>query len=213
MKKRTRIPLAWLALLGLFALSCRIFTPQPTPTSSANPTSTPTTAPAGPCQLNAEAEITIYERPSNSADIFSIQPAGFTATFVARTADGWLGFDPAIAQAANIGPFRLRWVPPGSSTLIGSCSELPVVWGPPPGICFDMPMQDTNVYQEPDTGATVVAVLHVEEFAAVVGLTAAGDWARVDLGPGNTGSTAMGWIEAATLNMNGPCDGLPTVTP
>ena len=26
-----------------------------------------------------------------------------------RTADGWLGFDPGVAQAANVGIFRLRW--------------------------------------------------------------------------------------------------------
>jgi hypothetical protein len=30
-----------------------------------------------------------------------------------------------------------------------------------------------------------------------------GDWAQVDLGPGNTGSHVEGWVEASTLNLNG----------
>ena len=28
------------------------------------------------------------------------------------TEGGWIGFDPQTAQAGNVGPFRLRWLPP-----------------------------------------------------------------------------------------------------
>jgi hypothetical protein len=167
----------------------------------------------GPCQLNALGDATIYNRPSTAADVFSTQPAGFTINFSARTSTGWLGFDPGVAQAANIGSFRLRWIAPGTATTTGSCASLPVVWGPPPGICFDMPMQDVNVHASPDTSATVVARLHVGEFAAIDGLSPDGNWAKVDLGPGNTGSSSAGWLERSSLNMNGPCGSLPTVTP
>jgi hypothetical protein len=168
---------------------------------------------SGPCEFTASVDVTIYERPSTLADVFSTQPAGFSTTFQARTANGWLGFDPGVAQAANIGPFRLRWIPPNAKTISGACSSLPVVWGPPPGICFDMPMSDTSVYTDPDTSSAVLVVLHLGDFTKVLGLNAGGDWAKVDLGPGNTGSSAVGWVNAATLNMNGPCSGLPTVSP
>lgn len=193
----------WLAAGAiLLLLACSIFTPAATPT------------PTGPCEFTAGGEVTLYNRPDTAAEVFSTQGAGFSTTIQAQTDDGWLGFDPAIAQAANIGPFRLRWIDPeAAGTSSGACADLPVVWGPPPGICFDMPMDDTNVYDAPDTGAGVVTVLHLEEFAAVVGMHPSGDWAQVDLGPGNTGSTAVGWVEAVTLNMNGPCGALPEVTP
>ena len=167
----------------------------------------------GACSLNAREEVTIYQRPSTAADVFSTQPAGFSIDFSARTATGWLGFDPGIAQAANLGSFRLRWVPPDARTLSGACSSLPVVWGPPPGICFDMPMGDTSVYEDPDASSPVEVVLHPGEFAAILGLTAGGDWAQVDLRPGNTGLNVVGWVDAGTLNVNGPCGGLPTVSP
>jgi hypothetical protein len=168
---------------------------------------------SGPCRLEAVDEVTIYNRPSTASSVFSTQGPGFTQDFQARTSDGWLGFDPGVAQAANIGEFRLRWVEPGTEDLTGNCGGLPVVWGPPAGVCFDMPMDTTNVYADPDATSPVVAVLHVGDFAAVVGLDPSGDWARVDLGPGNTGSPAEGWVEANSLNVNGPCDGLPEVTP
>jgi hypothetical protein len=168
---------------------------------------------SGPCQLEAVDEVTIYNRPSTASSVFSTQGPGFSQDFQARTSDGWLGFDPGVAQAANIGSFRLRWVEPGTPGLTGNCAGLPVVWGPPPGVCFDMPMDTTNVYTDPDATSPVVAVLHVGDFAAIVGLDPSGDWARVDLGPGNTGSPAKGWVEANSLNVNGPCDSLPTVTP
>lgn len=168
----------------------------------------------GTCELNAVSDVTLYYRPSTGAEVFSVQPAGFTQTFGDRTSDGWLGFDPGVAQAANIGSFRLRWIPPNTPGLSGDCINLRIVWGPPPGVCFDQTMMEgTKVYASPDTSSDVLAALNVGDFAAITGVTADGDWAYVDLGPGNTGSTVEGWVESSTLNVNGPCDDLPTVTP
>jgi hypothetical protein len=170
-------------------------------------------AASGFCQLTAQGEITIYSRPSTEASVFSVQPDGFVIQLGARTSGGWLGFDPGVAQAANIGSFRLRWIPPDSQTLTGSCAALPVVWGPPPGICFDMPMGPTSVYAAPELTSAILATLQVGEFAAVNGLDPSGDWAQIDLGPGNTGSNIVGWVEASTLNVNGPCGDPPVITP
>jgi hypothetical protein len=169
--------------------------------------------PVGVCQLTTKEATTLYSRPSTAANVFAEVGPEFEIQVVAKTQDGWLGIDPAVAQAANIGSFRLRWVPPGTRTLSGDCGNLPVVWGPPPGVCFDMPMGDTNVFEQPDFNTTVLAVLHVGEFAEVLGKTSDGAWALVDLKPGNTGKQVEGWVDAGTLNFNGPCGGLPTVSP
>lgn len=168
---------------------------------------------AGPCDYTATAEVTIYSRPSTSASVFSTQGAGFTIQPTARTDNGWYGFDPAVAQAANFGSFRLRWLPPHSGTLSGGCTSLPVVWAPLPGLCYEMPMGPAPVYSAPDTTSSVVWTLQVNQFAAILGFDPSGDFARVDLAPGNTGSNLEGWIEASALNMNGPCSGLPTISP
>jgi hypothetical protein len=176
---------------------------SPTPTIPA-----PTDTPSGPCEATAASEVTIYMRPDPAAEVFSTQGAGFSIEITAQTASGWLGFDPGVAQAANIGSFRLRWLDPAAVQTSGDCAGLPIVWGPPAEGCFDMPMDDVDVYAEPSLASAVLTTLHVEEFAEVLGLNGSG-WAMVDLGPGNTGSTVVGWVEASTLNMNGPCEGLP----
>lgn len=167
----------------------------------------------GDCEVTTTEETTIYSRPSTAAEVFATVGSGFSIRPGARTSDGWLGFDPGVAQAANIGPFRLRWVEPGTGTRSGGCGSLPVVWGPPPGICFFMPMGNTNVYADKDVSSPVDAVLHVGEFAEVLGRDSSGDWVNVDLRPGNTRLNIQGWVEARFLNMNGPCQSLPTVSP
>ncbi|MEX2029462.1 MAG: hypothetical protein WD906_00605 [Anaerolineales bacterium] len=156
-------------------------------------------------------DITVYSRPSHVADVFGVLSAGSVQSLSAQTGDGWFGFDPGVAQAANIGSFRLRWVNQADVSLSGDCGSLPVVWAPPVGVCFDMPMEDVDVHADADAASAVVIVLHVEEFAAVLGISGTG-WAKVDLGPGNTGSSLVGWVDQATLNMNGPCGSLPIVS-
>ena len=183
------------------------YTPVP-PMTVVNPA--PTDTPSGPCEAVTFTDVTIYERPDSSADVFSTVPVGFATTVDGKTASGWIGFDPGVAQAANIGPFRLRWIQPDKVNLAGACGSLPAVWAPPSGVCFDMPMEDVEVRADPTTASTVLVVLNVEKFAAVLGVNATG-WAKIDLGPGNTGSSAQGWIEQASLNMNGPCENLPSL--
>jgi hypothetical protein len=177
-------------------------------------TPTPTPVPPAACSFTADGPTTIYTRPSLAAEVFFEAPAGFTIDeFQAQTSDGWLGFDPAVAQAANTGPFRLRWIPPTAATVSGDCSGLPVVWGPPPGICFLMPMGPVEVHDAPDAAASVIASLTVDDYVAIDG-TNAGGWAHVDFAPGNTGLALTGWVAPADLNMNGPCDfSPPTPTP
>ena len=189
-----------LFLFLLLAAACHPSTPEP-PTPAA-------------CTFTADGPTTIYTRPSLTADVFYEAAAGFSVPeFQAQTSDGWLGFDPGIAQAANTGPFRLRWIPPSAGTFSGDCGGLPVVWGPPPGVCFLMPMGPVDVHDAPDAAASVIATLAVDDYVAIDSVNAAG-WAHVDFSPGNTGLSLTGWVAPADLNMNGPCDfSPPTPTP
>jgi hypothetical protein len=203
-------------LLVLLVAACAV-SPQPaTPTPTLPPPATPTATPtSGPCQLTALGEVTAYQRPSHAAAVFGTLAAGEQVRVVGRTADGWLGFTPDVAQAANIGVFRLRWIERGANVrLAGGCDAVPVVpWAPPPDGCFLMPMAETPVYAAPATTAAVLATLKVGEFAVVTGQTADRQWVRVDLGVGNTRLSGVGWVEQKHWNFNGPCDNLPVVSP
>ncbi len=168
---------------------------------------------SGPCELVAVDEVTVYDRPHITAAVFGTMVEGFRVQPQARTADGWWGFDPGVAQAANVGVFRLRWVQETASVrLEGSCGEVPEVMAPPPGVCFTMPMEDVLVLASPDPSAKVVATLGPGDYAEVLGTSTDG-WAQVDLASGSMGLAIRGWVEAGTLNMNGPCENLPTVEP
>lgn len=135
--------------------------------------------------------------------------AGFESIVSGRTADEWLGFNPGVAQAANIGPFRLRWLHPDEVSLSGNCAAVSEMWAPQPGLCYTMPMQQVAVFKTPFPDSEIIAALDLGEFAEVLGF-AGEDWAQVDLRPGNTGLEDVGWIDRATLNLNGPCD-LPSL--
>ena len=168
--------------------------------------------PAEACELIAGGEVTVYTRPDSSAAIFGVMEPGFRAKVVGRTQDDWWGFEPGVAQAANVGVFRLRWVEGnGAVGLEGQCGGVPEMVGPPAGVCFTMPMGEVQVHAEADPSSEVVATLLFGGYAAVSGKS--GDWAKVDLSLGNTGVGATGWVPAAVLNMNGPCDDLSVLEP
>jgi hypothetical protein len=55
-------------------------------------------------------DLTVYRLPLAGSEVFGTLPAGQSHEVLARTADGWVGFDPGIAQAGNTGLARLRWI-------------------------------------------------------------------------------------------------------
>jgi hypothetical protein len=197
----------------------------PSPTETPSPTATvpsPTAAPAaesdtaasGSCWLVAIDEIVVYQRPSPGAAVFGTLSAGDQVIAAGITEDGWIGFDPGVAQAANVGPFRLRWVQDenGALTLEGMCDDLPIVVGPPAGVCFTMAMYDIPVYARAAPSTEVIATMRSGDYAEVEGRTA-DNWLRVDLSVGSMELNLVGWIEGEMVNFNGPCDDLPIVTP
>ncbi len=191
--------------------------PSPSPTLPLSPTSaatpTPPEQPQQACRLVADADTTVYMRPSTEADVFGMLTAGESVEPQVRTADGWLGFDPGVAQAGNRGVFRYRWIRPGSTAHTeGACDALPTVWAPKAGICYLIPFDETPVYAEPREDAPLLTVLspEAETFVAVLALNADGTWAQVDLAEGTANMQGSGWVEGDMLNLNGPCETLPS---
>jgi len=70
---------------------------------------TPTTT-AGPCMFTSNVDVTAYRLPDPTSDVFGTVSAGETYEALARTAGGWVGFDPGVAQAGNVGLAHHRWV-------------------------------------------------------------------------------------------------------
>lgn len=223
----------WSIYAMLFTVSgvaCQLFSPAPSPTPTfVTPRDTPFPSPlettpaqaptdtvspsaTGECQIvGADQNVIAYTRPSFKANEFgTVTLADFPIGVEAKTADGWLGFEPGVAQAANVGVFRLRWVNEQQVHVAGDCTVVVEVVGPPPGICFTMPMEDVTVYAKPNNSAAIIATLRIEQYAAVIGTNGAG-WAKLDLSLGNSGVSSMGWVGADSLNFNGPCDNLPVV--
>lgn len=233
MRPQTRA-ISGVSILLLTSLACGLSSTPVAPTPTPFPalptdTSTPATASAtpsppavpaptlpagsGPCQADATVDFSVYTRPSLLADIFGTLSPGLTVTITGRTADGWLGFDPGVAQAANMGVFRLRWIPPGASVgLTGNCAGVPIEsWVPAPGVCYDMPMEAVEVHASADPGSSVSATVNVGQFLAITGRTPTG-WLFVN---GDTGNVpgVIGFIAELTMNANGPCDSIPTINP
>ncbi|MBN1265562.1 MAG: hypothetical protein JXA25_08720 [Anaerolineales bacterium] len=177
------------------------------------PTEEMAVEPSGPCTIVSSEGLTVYTRPSTEAEVFGPLGSGMEVEATAQTADGWWGFDPGVAQAANMGVFRYRWIEDGPSlALTGGCSTLPVVAGPAPGFCFMMPMGDVPVMVEPYETAALLATMSAGDYTAVTGRTADG-WIRLDLAVGNLELEGTGWMAASYLNVNGPCESIPDVVP
>lgn len=164
----------------------------------------------GECTLTASGQSSIYYRPHVDADIFGDVGQGFEATVSGISNEEWVGFSPGVAQAANIGPFRLRWINYEEISLSGDCTGVPEMWAAPPGVCFTMPMGEVTIYAAPVEGTYVLAEIDIGDFAAVSGY-ADENWAQVDLEQGNTGLSGVGWISRQELNLNGPCEDLPLI--
>lgn len=83
------------------------------------------------CWLMTHVNLTAYYQPSTSAEVFGETGADLQAVAMARTADGWIGFDPGVAQADNQGLARLRWILPEAGNLSfdppGCDTRLPIV--------------------------------------------------------------------------------------
>ncbi len=173
------------------------------PGASASPSSTE--APF-PCSGWPQAPATVYERASTRARRFGSVAPGDPVAIVGRNAAGWWAIAPGTAQAANVGPFRLRWLPPDTPLrLAGQCARLPRQASPAAGVCFEMAMGSVALRAAPDPSAQVVATLPAGGYLAVTGAEAGG-WLRVDAGSGSATGSGTAYVSPQDVNVNGPCD-------
>ena len=162
------------------------------------------------CILICVDSVDVFTRPDSAALFMSRLAPRNQVVISGKTVDGWLGFDPGVAQAANIGSFRLRWIA-GNETFVidGELSDVPLVWGPAAGITYAMIYLASPLYSEPDLFSAVVDSIPFSSAACIVSRTE--DWYFLDLSIGPLGQDIEGWIEAADISVNGNLDTIPLI--
>ncbi|MBD3277317.1 MAG: hypothetical protein GF388_03370 [Candidatus Aegiribacteria sp.] len=124
-----------------------------------------------------------------------------------KTDTGWLGFDPGVAQAGNTGSFRLRWINAAARHVLdGELAEVPVVWGPLPGITYAMTGSAEPLFARPDSSAEVVDSIASSSAAGVIAKTE--DWYLVDLSEGPEDRAVQGWISSIAVSVSGSLDSI-----
>ncbi len=160
------------------------------------------------CILVCLDSVDVFTRPDSSALLISSLARGDQVVISGRTVDGWLGFDPGVAQAANIGSFRLRWISGDAQYVTdGVLSSVPVVWGPKAGITYAMIYESSPLYSEPDTNSAVVDSVPSSSAAGIVSRTE--DWYLLDLSIGPLGQNVEGWIRSMDVSASGDLDTIP----
>jgi hypothetical protein len=102
----------------------------------------------------------------------------------------------------------LRWIHEDAAfSLRGSAGNVPVVWGPEPGIPYAMIYEDTPVYLEPDTLSEQIDSLFAGSAASVISKTE--NWYLLNLGEGPEPRNGEGWISGQIVSINGDIDSIP----
>jgi hypothetical protein len=162
------------------------------------------------CILICIDSINVFTRPDSNALFMSRLAPRNQVTISGKTIDGWLGFDPGVAQAANLGSFRLRWIADDEKYVIdGELSDVPVVWGPQAGITYAMIYRTSPLYSEPDRFSSVVDSIPSSSAAGIVSRTE--EWYLLDLNIGPLGQDIEGWIEATDISVSGNLDTIPII--
>ena len=162
------------------------------------------------CILVCLDSVDVFTRPDSSSLFMSSLAPGDQVVISGRTDDGWFGFDPGVAQAANIGSFRLRWIAADERYVTdGELSCVPVVWGPKAGITYAMIYETSPLYSEPDSLSAVVDSVPSSCAAAIISRTE--DWYLLDLREGSLGLDIEGWIESMDVSVSGDLDTIPLI--
>lgn len=62
-----------------------------------------------PCTFTTYHQVDLYRVPDAGTAVWGVEAPGVTREIDARTADGWIGYDPGVAQAPNVGLARNRY--------------------------------------------------------------------------------------------------------
>lgn len=160
------------------------------------------------CLLISLDSIDVFQRPDSCATVWSMLAAFETVVLSGRTDDGWLGFDPGVAQAANIGSFRLRWISEGENFVIeGELDSVSVVWGPGAGITYAMIYQDSPMFVEPDSLSVIIDSIPSGSAAGIILRTE--DWYLLDLNESPLDDSIQGWIQSLSVSVSGNPNTIP----
>ncbi len=150
----------------------------------------------------------VYCRPSSQADLFGVVCPGESLMVCSRTAGGWLGFQPGVAQAGNIGPFRFRWVRPDSSSMPSDTVSLRWVEPLAPRAVYLMAYDTVAVRAYPDPESERVGSLAGGGWARVEARDSSGRWVLLSGGE----CAARGWASLTAAGLSGDPDTLPTIS-
>jgi hypothetical protein len=160
------------------------------------------------CLLISLDSIVVFQRPDSCAAVWSILAAFEGIVLSGRTVDGWLGFDPGVAQAGNIGSFRLRWISKDENFVIdGELDSISVVWGPGAGITYAMIYQDSPLFMEPDSLSMVIDSIPSGSAAGIISRTE--NWYLLDLNESPLEDSIQGWISSLFVSVSGDPDTIP----
>jgi hypothetical protein len=158
--------------------------------------------PAWEVLLTATDTVVVCPRPDSASGLWGLLLPGDSILLAGMTMDGWLGFEPGVAQAGNSGSFRYRWIAPGEPFLLtGDRDDLDILWGSSAGIVYAMTFCPVPVFVEPDSLATVADSLPAGSAAGIVSRTQG--WYLVDPSCGPSPETASGWVREEDVSVNG----------
>ncbi len=173
----------------------------------------------------------IYAQPSTTSALTGQITYGTFVNTIGRTLDGvWYAIDPGIAQAPNVGIYRLRWVRADSRiTLTGvRCGLIKTtdltappayrtcVAAPAPGVT-SIPVYNQSGYDAGTWGTlTSGQSLPIAGKTPINWFGSANGWYAVIVNPGivpDVGRYALRWIPIdPNVQQTGDCDAMPTVT-
>lgn len=159
------------------------------------------------CTLVCLDSTDVFTRPDSSARLMGKLAPRTRVMISGKTGDGWLGFDPGVAQAGNTGSFRLRWISTAARYVLdGELAEVPLVWGPVPGITYAMTGFSLPLYSQPDSSSQVVDSIPPFSAGEIVARTA--EWYLVDLSQGPEERGVQGWIPSIDVSVSGSLDSI-----
>jgi hypothetical protein len=164
--------------------------------------STPGASPDVEILLTARDTVAVRPRPDSASGVWGQLLPGDSVPLSGVTRDGWLGFDPGVAQAGNSGSFRYRWIAPGGPFLLtGDPGGLDSLWGPAAAVVYAMTFDPVPVFVEPDSLATAADSLPGGSAARIV--SRLHGWYLVDPSFGPSPETVSGWVREEDVSVSG----------
>ena len=192
-----------------------MFVPHKTVLAPA-PVDTTIVTPLGICTGHTQGQVTLYSRPSTKSSVFGIADPSQNLQFVGKTEDAsFYGFEPGTAQAANVGPFRLRYV--RATDIIfdekSDCSRVSVVPTVLATACYVMFQEGGVVRSAPTTSSDVGTSFYSGDYIPVIAQTSGSTyWMHVKSGVSDSSIIADGWVSGTYANFSGAsCEKIPIV--